>query len=462
MSETSSSGLGIQVAGSDTGANPTSPRTPQITSSYYNTASQDMSVPIKTSVDVFADELREMPAASTKFLSNDPHPFKTDYSCIPQPLKLSDIKQQPTATRSSNDHRSSSDDKSLNDYNKLSEDKKDGPEKTEPKLIMRQEVIRQIDTVDEWLQKRKLSRELFQDELKRLSEISFNSEPISPSNSISTSPISPRTTASPGLLSSSTFTESPIQTSRPKSSLLKIIENADTKKPPVARKEESATDSAMLETRNFAVGRGSGGSPPRKNSGQYVYPTPGSPVKLETHALTQIPVNGPEQSRSKLFIHPLGNHSVTPEEYESALLSRSGSGHPQHNPELRMFQPPDSPPLSQGHQSAGSGWDNIGLAETLKTPGYGEGVEDGIQVVVTPVISDPGLMLVNEDTKLLTPAVSIQSMDYAIRHDSSFYKYGGFCDGAKMTLRGAGGAMKELKRPGVSKDPVTETRLVCL
>jgi hypothetical protein len=37
-----------------------------------------------------------------------------------------------------------------------------------------------------------------------------------------------------------------------------------------------------------------------------------------------------------------------------------------------------------------------------------------------------------------------------MRHDSSFYKFGGFCDGAKALVKGATG-FKIIKRPSVSE-----------
>jgi hypothetical protein len=121
-----------------------------------------------------------------------------------------------------------------------------------------------------------------------------------------------------------------------------------------------------------------------------------------------------------------------------------------------IYDSPISPvslPVSYGHQSGGSGWSGVPLAGTLMVPGFGDGVEDGLEVVDPPVISDPGLMLAKEDERqdFSMSEPSVQSIDYSIRQDSSFFRYGGFCDGAKATRRGVGGTMKEIKRPGVSK-----------
>jgi hypothetical protein len=48
----------------------------------------------------------------------------------------------------------------------------------------------------------------------------------------------------------------------------------------------------------------------------------------------------------------------------------------------------------------------------------------------------------------VTPTTSLRSLDYPMRHDSSFYKFGGFCEGAKVLVRGEQG-FKIVKRPSV-------------
>jgi hypothetical protein len=59
-------------------------------------------------------------------------------------------------------------------------------------------------------------------------------------------------------------------------------------------------------------------------------------------------------------------------------------------------------------------------------------------------------MLANEDVNQPTPATSVQSVDYPMRPDSSFYQYGGFCEGARMILGGDKSALKVIRKPGVS------------
>lgn len=108
---------------------------------------------------------------------------------------------------------------------------------------------------------------------------------------------------------------------------------------------------------------------------------------------------------------------------------------------------PLSPPLSE-HRSSGN--DNWGtLATTLQVPGFGDGVEQGIEVV-NNIDRDNGLILANEDQIAVqpTPTASMKSMDCPMRPDGSFYKFGGFCEGAKHLIKGETG-FRIMKRPSV-------------
>ena len=110
---------------------------------------------------------------------------------------------------------------------------------------------------------------------------------------------------------------------------------------------------------------------------------------------------------------------------------------------------PLSPPLSE-HQTSGDGkWGH--LATSLQTPGFGEGVGQGLEVVDN-IDRDNGLILANEDQVVVqsTPTASVKSLDHPMRHDSSFYKFGGFCDGAKALIRGETG-FRIMKRPAVRR-----------
>jgi len=90
------------------------------------------------------------------------------------------------------------------------------------------------------------------------------------------------------------------------------------------------------------------------------------------------------------------------------------------------------------------------IAATLKVPGFGSGVESGLEPA-THIDYDNEKIVVNDPEAGLnqpTAILSITSMDYPIRPDSSFSKFGGFCEGAKALTRGETG-FKIVKRPAV-------------
>ena len=119
---------------------------------------------------------------------------------------------------------------------------------------------------------------------------------------------------------------------------------------------------------------------------------------------------------------------------------------------------PLSPPLSE-HRSSGNGsWGP--LATTLQVPGFGQGVEQGIEVVDN-IDRDNGLILANEDQIIVqpTPATSLKSVDAPMRPDSSFYRFGGFCEGAKVLL-GGGTGFKIMKRPSVRTFPCHSNSII--
>jgi hypothetical protein len=100
---------------------------------------------------------------------------------------------------------------------------------------------------------------------------------------------------------------------------------------------------------------------------------------------------------------------------------------------------------------ASSSGDGLALAATLKVPGFGTGVEDGLEAV-NPIMVDidnEKIPLSDVMPKPQTPTSSMKSIDSPMRHDSSFYKFGGFCEGARAMLRGELGH-KISKRPTVS------------
>lgn len=247
---------------------------------------------------------------------------------------------------------------SYNEAKRLSAPRPEAPPRSASEsdvaLIDSEEVMRHTRSIENFLAKRKRSRVLFQHDLELLRQLSINS------TANSTSTTSPRLSVahpSPQLTYSDDIVASPVQTSRPNSTLL------------ITRSQ--SRDGHTL----------SPGGPSNRNSAT-LSPSPQRQISLDSEA----------------FIFP------------------------------------DSPPISSGRQS-------------LKLPGFGDGVEDGKEVVGQGV-SDPGIMLVSEIHDQPTPATSVQSVEYPITHDSSFYRYNGFCTGAKMILQGQN-ALKVIKKPGV-------------
>lgn len=140
---------------------------------------------------------------------------------------------------------------------------------------------------------------------------------------------------------------------------------------------------------------------------------------------------------------------------------------------------PVSPPMSDIHDPASWGrlvpsnttpTSTTSLATTLQLPGFGSGVEDGLEVV--PVIEsglevvptqDPEPVPIQPSNSVpenrnqsqlamhrVTP--SLKSIDCPMRHDTSFYKFDGFCPGSKAMIRGETG-FKVVKRPSVCRIP---------
>lgn len=86
-----------------------------------------------------------------------------------------------------------------------------------------------------------------------------------------------------------------------------------------------------------------------------------------------------------------------------------------------------------------------------QAPPYASEIESGLEVVRTGNIDyDTEKMLVEEPIyPRANTTASVKSIDHHMRHDTSFYKFGGFCDGAKTMMRGEPG-FKVVKRPSVS------------
>lgn len=90
------------------------------------------------------------------------------------------------------------------------------------------------------------------------------------------------------------------------------------------------------------------------------------------------------------------------------------------------------------------------LSRTLRLPGFGDNITQGIEVVKDESSSSDGPIPVAEGSPP-TSAPSVLSVDCPIRHDRSFYRYGGFCEGARMMLRGEKDYFKIWQRPVVKK-----------
>lgn len=117
---------------------------------------------------------------------------------------------------------------------------------------------------------------------------------------------------------------------------------------------------------------------------------------------------------------------------------------------------PLSPPLREHRRSAP---ERDPIATTINVPNFGSDVESGLEVA-SSVDERNGLILASEGQdqyqsdglarpNQATLMASTKSVDYLMRHDASFYKFGGFCEGARAILRGDPG-FKIVKRPSVS------------
>ena len=90
-------------------------------------------------------------------------------------------------------------------------------------------------------------------------------------------------------------------------------------------------------------------------------------------------------------------------------------------------------------------------SSALRVPGYGAGIESGLEVVVDIDHDNEKMVVEQEEPSFAQPpqTASMKSIDCPIAHDTSFYKFGGFCDGAKAMMQGETG-FKVVKRPSVS------------
>ena len=111
---------------------------------------------------------------------------------------------------------------------------------------------------------------------------------------------------------------------------------------------------------------------------------------------------------------------------------------------------PVSPPLSHKTSSSTDNNNSNILANNLKIPAFGRGIESGLEVVQPIDTANLPMVVSEEAVKEPTPAPSIKDVEYPMRHDASFYKLGEFCDGAKAISRGETG-FKVVKNKAVSE-----------
>ncbi|KAH8802728.1 hypothetical protein F5884DRAFT_480362 [Xylogone sp. PMI_703] len=116
---------------------------------------------------------------------------------------------------------------------------------------------------------------------------------------------------------------------------------------------------------------------------------------------------------------------------------------------------PLSPPLSAKHDSGASRphsrADQVDPSRepVRNAPNYGLGIETGLEVVhdySQDPIAVEGQNTVQPIFQPRTPTASVRTIDHPIAPNSSFYKFEGFCEGAKAMMRGEIG-FRQVRRP---------------
>ena len=124
---------------------------------------------------------------------------------------------------------------------------------------------------------------------------------------------------------------------------------------------------------------------------------------------------------------------------------------------LNPIAPPLSPPLSDHRGSNGLAIEH--LATSLRTPAFGQGVYEGMEVVDQNIIdySSEKMVVVARDLPANHPArisaptttASVKSIDCPMPINNSFFMSKGFCPGAEAYMRGQSW-YKIVKKPSVS------------
>ncbi|EHL02216.1 hypothetical protein M7I_1810 [Glarea lozoyensis 74030] len=102
-------------------------------------------------------------------------------------------------------------------------------------------------------------------------------------------------------------------------------------------------------------------------------------------------------------------------------------------------------------------------ATRTRSLGLGAEIESGLEVVVD-IDRDNEKMVVSQEEDmpafvLPTSTASTKLMDCPITQDASFYRFGGFCDGAQLMIRGETG-FKVVKRPSGHYSATVSARCV--
>jgi hypothetical protein len=193
-----------------------------------------------------------------------------------------------------------------------------------------------------------------------------------------------------------------------------------------------------------------------------------SVVSIDENSESQFDVISPISPISPLEGRPRDLRSRSSSDYTALVNDKRSSGHTFEKKRTSVAssvhttgtpsgeaRASSSKPLSDdlfGTASPGSDSGSAkDLAATLKLPDYGKGVEPGLEPVERPLMVDRNnekIAVPNNHFQQRTLTSSVKSIDSPMRHDSSFYKFGGFCEGAKASLRGELG-YKIANRPTV-------------
>ncbi|KAG9231692.1 hypothetical protein BJ875DRAFT_468735 [Amylocarpus encephaloides] len=270
-----------------------------------------------------------------------------------------------------------------------------------PQFIPMEIVHSRIDANDEFLERRRRSRVLFQNEITNMIS-AFSSFSSCQNEDPSSSPTEEyRGTESYGdhSIPEHSVISSPATNSR------------------ISRSSSSGYDSLMTRQRS---------------QGQFSHGTRSSTTSSVQH--------DQQHHRPKSLTNSLASSKISPKTVPAKLAS----------------------PTRRGSENIDT-WGT--LSSTLHVPGYAAGIDSGLEVAVA-VDRENEKMVVEEEAPAVvyppstpTPTASMKSIDCPIAHDTSFYRFGGFCDGSKAMMRGESG-FKVVKRPSGHYSATVSARCV--